>query len=169
MTRKNHCFIVIILCLQTIYNCIVSIIGQYIYAYFLKTYPDVNPPNSSNVTLWVREDFQLNEETCLQDNTSNPNNSAQIWAQQHSADLIFRMTLWRAFPVIIMTYLFGLYASYLNRRLILFLSIIGNAIHVVIYQAIIYKNLALYWWYIAAFIAGFAGGTNVLSQSIFIV
>ena len=169
MARKNHYFIVIILCLQTIYNCIVSIIGQYIYAFFLKTYPDVYPSNGTNLTLWVREDFQLNEEQCREENTTNVNNSAQTWAQQHSADLIFRMTLWRAFPVIIVTYLFGLYASYLNRRLILFLSLVGNAIHVVIYQAIIYENLALYWWYISAFIAGFAGGTNVIGKSIFIL
>ncbi|CAF1497661.1 unnamed protein product [Rotaria sordida] len=83
-------------------------------------------------------------------------------SQQQSADLIFQATLWRAFPVIIITYLFGLYTSQLNRRLILILSIIGNALHGIIYQAIIYKNLAEYWWYISAFIAGLAGGTNIL-------
>lgn len=164
MVDRNNAFIVIILCLQTIYNSIVSIIGQYIYAYFLKTYPDVFPSNGSNVTLWTREDFRLNEEQCMENETTNPNNSAQIWAQEHSADLLFRMTLWRAFPVIVITYLFGLYASYLNRRLILFVSIIGNAIHVGIYQAIIYKNLALFWWYIAAFTAGVSGGTNVIGK-----
>ncbi len=36
--------------------------------------------------------------------------------------------------------------------------------HVVIYQAIIDKNLAEYWWYISAFIAGLAGGTNVIGE-----
>ena len=154
MPGNNNSFIVITLCLQTVYNCIVSITGQYIYGFFLRTYPDNFPSNKSNGSLW------LDEEASCTENTSN--NSAQIWAQQNSADLIFKATLWRAFPVIVTTYLYGLYASYLNRRLILFISLVGNAAHVIIYQAIIYRNLAVYWWYISAFIAGLAGGTNVL-------
>jgi hypothetical protein len=162
MTNNNNYFIVAILCLQTIYNCILSIVGQYIYGYYLKTYPDNNPSNGTNISFFISENFQLNEETCAANTSNNSNNSAQLWAQERSADLIFQATLWRAFPVIIITYLFGLYASYLNRRLILLISLLGNGIHVIIYQAIIYKNLAEYWWYISSFIAGLAGGTNVL-------
>jgi hypothetical protein len=162
MIDNNNYFIVTILCLQTIYNCILSIIGQYIYRYFLKNYPNNVPQNGTNITFWMSESFQSNEDKCAENSTDNSTNAAQVWAQEHSADLIFQATLWRAFPVIIITYLFGLYASYFNRRLILLISIIGNTIHVIIYQAIIYKNLALYWWYIAAFIAGSAGGTNLL-------
>jgi hypothetical protein len=150
--NSNNYFIVTILCLQTIYNCIVSIVGQYIYGFFLQTYPDNFPKNGTNISL------ELNEDKC----TDNLNNSAQAWAQQRSADLIFQATLWRAFPVIIITYLFGLYASKLNRRFVLLISIFGNSIHVIVYQAIIYKHLAEYWWYISAFIAGLSGGTNVL-------
>jgi hypothetical protein len=156
--NSNNYFIVTILCLQTIYNCIVSIVGQYIYGFFLQTYPDDHPKNGTNISFFTINSFELNEEKC----TDNLNNSVQAWAQQRSADLIFRATLWRAFPVIIITYLFGLYASHLNRRFVLLISIFGNAIHVIIYQAIIYKNLAEYWWYISAFIAGLSGGTNVI-------
>lgn len=156
MFENNNYFIVSILCLQTIYNCIHSIVGQYIYGYFLKNYPNIPSDNGTNVTFFL---LINNEEQC----TSTSNDSAQIWAQQQSADLIFQATLWRAFPVIIITYLFGHYASRLNRRLILLLSIFGNAIHTIIYQIIIYKHLPIYWWYISAFIAGLAGGTNVLS------
>jgi ABC-type uncharacterized transport system permease subunit len=47
---------------------------------------------------------------------------------------------------------------------VLLVSIFGNAMHVGIYQAIIYKNLAIYWWYISAFTAGLAGGTNVIGS-----
>ncbi|CAF1522517.1 unnamed protein product, partial [Rotaria sordida] len=147
MNDSNSYFILIIICLQTLYNCILAIIGQYIYGYFLRTYYDMyqNWTIIKNSSLKI-DIFELNREQ----------------SQQQSADLIFQATLWRAFPVIIITYLFGLYTSQLNRRLILILSIIGNALHVIIYQAIIYKNLAEYWWYISAFIAGLAGGTNIL-------
>jgi hypothetical protein len=161
MIDNNSYFILIILCLQTIYNCIVSIIGQYIYGFFLKTYPDI-PQNGTNISLFAIDSFGLSEEKCTGNTTDNSTNPAQAWAQEHSADLIFRTTLWRAFPVIIITYLFGLFAARLNRRLVLLLSIFGNAIHVLIYQAIIYKSLAEYWWCIAAFIAGLSGGTNLL-------
>ncbi|CAF4320829.1 unnamed protein product, partial [Rotaria sordida] len=159
----NSYFILIIICLQTLYNCILAIIGQYIYGYFLRTYYDMYQNwtiiNNSSLKIDI---FELNREQCIENTTDISNGSAQIWAQQQSADLIFQATLWRAFPVIIITYLFGLYTSQLNRRLILILSIIGNALHVIIYQAIIYKNLGEYWWYISAFIAGLAGGTNIL-------
>ena len=157
MPDSNRCFIVGILCLQTLYNCIVSIIGQYIYGYFLEIYPD-SPHNRSHISLVEQS------EQCSTNATETTNNSAQAWAQQRSADLIFRLTLCRAFPVIVVTYVFGLYASQLNRRIVLFVSILGNAIHVVIYQGIIYRYLAEYWWYVSAFIAGCAGGTNVLSE-----
>jgi hypothetical protein len=161
MVDSNSYFIVTILCLQTVYNCILSIVGQYIYSFFLQTYPDL-PQNGTNISFLVTDGFGSGKETCTTNTTDNSNNSAQAWAQQRSADLIFQATLWRAFPVIITTYLYGVYASRLNQRIVLILSIFGNTMHVVIYQAIIYKNLAEYWWYISAFIAGLAGGTNVL-------
>ncbi|CAF3101257.1 unnamed protein product [Rotaria socialis] len=164
MIDCNSYFIITILCLQTLYNCIVSIIGQYIYGFFLRTYDDI-PLNwtiiTDDVSVTIKM-FKLNQEQCVENTTDLSNSSAQAWAQQQSADLVFRATLWRAFPVIVITYLFGLYASRLNRRLVLIFSILGNSIHVLIYQAIIYKNLAEYWWYVAAFIAGLAGGTNIL-------
>ncbi|CAF0849540.1 unnamed protein product [Adineta steineri] len=159
MADINSYFIVSMICLQTLYNCALSICGQYIYQYYLKTYPAHNWTNTSSFTINLYESVQ---ETCAQNTTDVSNNSAEIWAQQRSADLIFQTTLWRAFPVIIITYLYGLYASRLNQKLVLLLSIIGNAIHVIIYQAIVYENLPEYWWYISAFIAGLAGGTNVL-------
>ncbi|CAF4894331.1 unnamed protein product, partial [Rotaria sp. Silwood1] len=115
----------------------------------------------NNLSLKI-DTYESNQEQCTKNTKNISNNSAETWAQQRSADLIFRATLWRAFPVIIVTYLFGLYASQLNRQLVLILSLFGNIIHVIIYQAIIYKNLAEYWWYIAAFIVGLAGGTNIL-------
>ncbi len=118
MIDDSKYFIVIILSLQIIYNCILSVIGQYIYGYFVKTYPGIPSGNGTNLSLFTIGDLRLNEETCTANSTANPNNSAQAWAQQRSVDLIFQTTLWRAFPVIIITYLFGLYASYLNRRLI---------------------------------------------------
>jgi hypothetical protein len=158
MVISNNYFIVTILCLHTIYNCTLSIVGQYIYQFFLRTYPNIPSENGTNISLFTSDNFELNEGQCRNSSST----SAQDWAQQRSADLIFRTTLWRAFPLIIITYLFGLYGPYLNRRIILLLSILGNAIHVIIYQAIIYKNLAEYWWYISAFVAGLSGGTNVL-------
>ncbi|CAF4178992.1 unnamed protein product [Rotaria sp. Silwood2] len=163
MNNSNNYFIVTIFCLQTLYNCILAVIGQCIYGFFLQTYPDTyqNWTIINNLSLKI-DTFELNRDQCTENTTDISNNSAQIWAQQHSADLIFRATLWRAFPVIIVTYLFGLYASQLNRRLVLILSVFVNAIHVIIYQVIIYKNLAEYWWYISAFIAGLGGGTNIL-------
>ncbi|UJR14444.1 hypothetical protein I4U23_001441 [Adineta vaga] len=165
MIATNTYFVVSMICFQTLYNCCLSIVGQYIYQFFLKNYPnDDDSPKWTNITSLMIYFYESNQETCEQNTTTNTSaNAAEVWAQQRSADLIFQSTLWRAFPVIVITYLFGLYASQLNRRLILFLSLFGNGIHVVIYQAIVYKNLPEYWWYISAFVAGFSGGTNVLS------
>ena len=167
MSRQSF-FVVTILCLQTLYNCIVSIIGQYIYGYFLQTYPDGSTNGTNGSYLSISYDFtdsrQLHHEQCAANKTGLTNNSSEDWAQQHSADLLFRMTLWRAFPVIVSTYLFGVYSSRLNRRLVLLVSIFGNAMHVVIYQGIIYGHLAEYWWYVSAFTAGLAGGTNVIGK-----
>ena len=168
MVDKQSIFVVTILCLQTLYNCIVSVIGQYIYGYFLQTYPGGSPNGTNGSYLFISHDLadslQLHQEQCAANKTDLTNNSAQGWAQQHSADLIFQMTLWRAFPVIVTTFLYGVYSSRLNRRLVLLVSIFGNALHVAVYQGIIYDHLAEYWWYIAAFIAGLAGGTNVIGS-----
>jgi hypothetical protein len=162
MVDHNSYFIVIIICLQTIYNCILSVVGQYIYGYYLETYPDILPQNGTNISFFTTYRFALNEEKCTDNTTNNSDNSAQFWAQERSAELIFRTTLWKAFPLIVITYLFGLHASLLNRRLILLFSLCGNIIHTIICQAIIYMHLAEYWWCVAAFIAGLSGAPNLL-------
>ncbi|CAF2158217.1 unnamed protein product [Rotaria magnacalcarata] len=100
MIDCNSYFIITILCLQTLYNCVVSIIGQYIYGFFLRTYDDIPLnwtiiTNDASVTINM---FKLNQEQCVENTTDLSNSSAQTWAQQQSADLVFRATLWRAFP-----------------------------------------------------------------------
>lgn len=162
MVQTANCFVVSLVCLQALYNCCLSVVGQYIYKYFLESYPHDGPHNSTNISTIVSETFRSDRNTCASDASNTSSSAAELWAQQRSADLLFQATLWRAFPVVVVTYLFGLYASRLNRRAVLFLSLLGNTAHVVIYQAIIYEHLPEYWWYISSFIAGFSGGTNVL-------
>ena len=162
MNKKQSVFIVSILCLQTVFNCIVSVFGQYIYQYYLEIYSN----HSQNGTHFYHWKEKHEEVQCLTANQSEGgvNNSAEIWAQEQSADLSYRMTLWRSFPVVITTYLFGVYARKMNRRLALCVSIFGNTLHALIYQAIIYRYLSGYWWYISPLIAGLSGGTNVISK-----
>ncbi|CAF0951285.1 unnamed protein product [Adineta ricciae] len=163
MIDNNTCFVMSMMCFHTLCNCCLAILGQYIYQYFLANYPNDDSRAWINITSLTSHIYESNQGTCMQNTTAeNTTSAAEVWAQKRSADLIFQSTLWRAFPVIIVTYLFGLYASRLNRRLVLFLSLFGGALHVVICQAIIYRDLPEYWWYIASFIVGIAGGTNVV-------
>ena len=161
MFDRKSFFIVSVLSLQTVYSCIMSTIGQFIYGSYLQTYPN----DTQNRTIHTIDSFkQTDKESQCASNTTT--SAAQEWAQQQSAQLLFEMTLWRAFPVIIVTYLFGLYAFRLNRRIVLVLSIFGNGLHVVIYQGIMYRYLAgSWWWYSSAFIAGLSGGTNIISKA----
>ena len=165
MIDNNICFVMSMMCFNTLYNCCVAVLGQYIYRYFLENYPNDDSRVWINITSLESHIYESNQGSCVQNTTAeNTTSAAEAWAQKRSADLIFQSTLWRAFPVIIVTYLFGLYASRLNRRLVLFLSLFGGTLHVVICQVIIYKDLPEYWWYISAFIVGIAGGTNIVGS-----
>jgi hypothetical protein len=168
MFNKTTCLIVTILCLQTVYSCLISVIGQYIYKYYLARYPN-SSHNGTNMSYTFHSlnlhSFQrLQHESCTMNTSDKTDQSAQIWAEEQSADLLSRMALWRAIPVIIITYVFGVYASQLNQSIVLLMSIVGNTMHVVIYQGIIYQYLDEHWWCISAFIAGLAGGTNIISS-----
>ncbi|CAF1057093.1 unnamed protein product [Rotaria sordida] len=149
-----------ILSLQTLCTCIISIIGQYIYAYYLNIYPI--PPNStynfSTITSMTTYNFlkKFNDDTkqCIESDIS-PDSDAQAWAQEQSADLFFWTNLCSSCPLIIMTYILGLYTPKLGQRFVLILPMIGTLIQFIIWLAIIYFHLPDYWWYIAAVIVGF--------------
>ena len=90
--------------------------------------------------------------------------AAQAWAQQRSADLFFWINVWSFCPIIIMTYVLGLYTPALGRRLVLILPMLGTAIQLIIWLSIIYSSLPEYWWYIAAFVVGLSGSDNIRSK-----
>ncbi|CAF3622046.1 unnamed protein product [Rotaria sp. Silwood1] len=159
----------IILCLQTACHCVILTVGQYIYAYYLQTYPSTSN-TTQNFTKIIMPSFHhlkiVNTALtqCIDNTTSNSSNSnAQIWAQEQSADLFFRIDLWNSCPMIIMTYILGLYTPKLGRRFVLIISMLGTTSQLIIWLAIIYLNLADYWWYIASFIVGLSGSTFVLN------
>lgn len=159
MSGVSNYAIAIILCLQTIINCLSSTIGQYIYAFYLHTYS-----NSSNLfDILTRIDNETN--ACVQTNISSASD-AQLWAQQRSAHLFFRTNLASSCPVIIMTYILGLYTSKLGKRFVLLLPMIGGGSQVAIWLAIIYFYLSEFWWYIAAFITGLSGSTGLLGLAL---
>ncbi|CAF1190088.1 unnamed protein product [Rotaria sordida] len=157
-----------ILSLQTLCTCIISIIGQYIYAYYLNIYPI--PPNStynfSTITSMTTYNFlkKFNDDTkqCIESDIS-PDSDAQAWAQEQSADLFFWTNLCSSCPLIIMTYILGLYTPKLGQRFVLILPMIGILIQFSIWLAIIYFHLPDYWWYIAAVIVGISGSSGILS------
>jgi hypothetical protein len=169
MPGVSNYAIAVILCLQTLINCLNSTIGQYIYAFYLHTYP-----NSSNYTITnAYHSFEtliiINNKSneCVKNNIS-ADNDAELWAQQRSADLFFRTNLISSCPVIIMTYILGLYTSKLGNRFVLLLPMIGGTIQYAIWLAIIYFYLSEFWWYIAAFIIGLSGSGGVLGINTFI-
>jgi len=159
-----------ILSLQTLCTCVISTIGQYIYAYYLDTYPI--PPNSTYnfTTISPSSSYNFlknfNDETkqCLESDVY-PNSDAQEWSQQRSADLFFWTNLCSSCPLIIMTYILGLYTPKLGQRFVLILPMIGILAQFAIWLAIIYFHLPEYWWYIAAVIVGLSGSSSVLSMN----
>jgi MFS family permease len=160
-----------ILSLQTLCTCVISTIGQYIYAYYLGTYPI--PPNSTSnwttISPFVSYNFlkNFNDETKkCQNGDLFPDDDVQEWAQQRSADLFFWTNLYTSCPLIIVTYILGLYTPKLGHRFVLILPMIGTLIQFAIWLAIIYFHLPEYWWYIAAVIIGLSGSSSVLSMNI---
>lgn len=168
MTYLNNYAIAIILCLQTACHSVISTVGQYIYASFLQIYP--YPSNTTgNLTFhwWhsVRK-TRIFAEPWVEISNHSSDSSAQLWAQEQSADLFFRIDLWNSCPLILMTYILGVYTPKLGRRLVLILPMLGTVIQLAIWLAIIYFHLANYWWYIASFIVGLSGSTYVFSKRI---
>jgi len=169
MSDINAYILGAILSLQTLCTCVISTIGQYIYAYYLSIYPI--PPNSTSNFTTISPGFSynflrnFNDETkkCQEDDDSRYYD-AQDWAQQRSADLFFWTNLCSSCPVIITTYILGLYLSKLGQRFVLILTMIGTFIQFVIWLCIIYFHLPEYWWYIAAVIIGLTGSSSVLSM-----
>ncbi|UJR13101.1 hypothetical protein I4U23_000125 [Adineta vaga] len=146
MSNVNIYAIGSILCLQTLSNCVISTIGQYVYLFYLQIYS-----LNLNITLnFTNDSFVYNE------------NNADEWAQQQSADLYSKRELWSSIPMIIMTCLLGLYVTKLGRRFVLILPMIGLSIQLFIWLLIIYFQLKTYWWYIAAFILGLTGADGTL-------
>lgn len=165
MSDKSAYIIGAILSLQTLCTCIISSIGQYIYAYYLDTYSN-SSNNTYNYTTISSYNFlrNFNEENkkCDESDIFQDAN-AQEWAQEKSADLFFWTNLCSSCPVIIMTYILGLYISKLGQRFVLILPMFGTLIQFAIWLAIIYFHLPEYWWYIAAVIIGLSGSSSVLS------
>jgi len=155
-----------ILSLQTLCTCIITTIGQYIYVYYLETYPVPSNSTSNFTTLssFTSLKYHDHSKTCVEGDIS-PSNDAQAWAQQRSADLFFWTSLYSSCPVILMTYILGLYTSKLGERFVLILPMIGTVGQFGIWLAIIYFNLPEYWWYIAAVVIGLSGSSSVLSMT----
>lgn len=164
MTTVSNTIITILFSLQTLYTCLSLTIGQYIYAYYLQVYPNVS--NGTGVQL----DYLLQVSSNQTDQCVNSENSsdadARVWTQERSANLFFWINLLSAGPLILMTYLLGLYTSKLGYRLVALLPIIGGIMQMAIWLAIIYLKLPDVWWYIAAIVVGFSGSTGVLGRHI---
>jgi hypothetical protein len=167
MMTVNIIAIAGVMCLQALSTCILSIVGQYNYAFYLKTYSN----HTKNVThkstlssVYVTGVTANVNERCQVNAINRADNEAEIWAQQHSANLFFWINLWNSIPMIIMTCILGLYVPLLGRRFVLMIPMLGKAIQLSIWQAIIYEHLSEYWWYIAAFIVGISGSDSVLSK-----
>ncbi|CAF1177892.1 unnamed protein product [Adineta steineri] len=166
MTYISNYAIATILCLQTVCHSIISTVGQYIYASYLQTYPSNGTQNfTTNFIPSIHLLKSINDASsqCI-DNTSNSSNSnAQVWAQEQSADLFFRIDLWNSCPMIIMTYILGVYTPKLGRQFVLIVPMLGTTGQLAIWLAIIYFHLADYWWYIASFIVGLSGSSYILN------
>lgn len=158
-----------ILSLQTLCTCVISIIGQFIYAYYLDIYSN-SSNKTSNFTItntistynFLRK-FTEDTKKCS-DSDILADSDAQSWAQEKSADLYFWTNLYCSGPLIIMTYILGLYTPKLGRRLILTLPMVGILFQFIIWLTIIYFHLPDYWWYISSVIIGLSGSTGVLSM-----
>lgn len=159
MIYVNNYVIAIILCLQTACQSVISTVGQYIYASFLQIYPSSGNTTGNFTRLpW----HSMKKSSILM---ASSESDAQLWAQEQSADLFFRIDLWNSCPLILTTYILGFYTPKLGRRMVLIFPILGTAIQLSIWLAIIYLHLADYWWYIASFIVGLSGSTFVFSRN----
>jgi hypothetical protein len=160
MSVASSSVVTIILSLQTLYSCISLTIAQYIYAYYLQTYP-----NSSNSTVTDLSDpieLSPNETNQCAQNHNSSDSNARLWAQEQSADLYFWINLMSSFPLIVMTYILGLYASKLGKRFLILLPISGAAIQMSIWLALIYLDISYVWWLIGAIIESSSGSSGVL-------
>ena len=155
-----------VLSLQTLCTCIIFTLGQFIYTFYLQTYALSWPPTQHlpNVTTTATATSVNSSGKCPQIGSSR-DSRVQAWAQQQSADLFFWTNVWSCCPIIIMTYILGLYTPKLGRRFVLILPMIGIAVQLIIWLAIIYFHLPKHWWYIAAFIVGLSGSDNIRSRS----
>ena len=149
--------------LQTLCTCLTITSGQYIYSYYLDTYPV--PPNSTTnfttISPFALARFNENNKKCVEGDDT-PTKDAQAWAQERSADLFFWTTLISSCPIILMTYILGLYTPQLGKRFVLVLPMFGTLAQFAIWLAIIYFHLPEYWWYITAVVVGFSGSSGVL-------
>ncbi|CAF1005937.1 unnamed protein product [Rotaria magnacalcarata] len=164
MTNVSSYTIATVLILQTLCSCIIFTFGQYIYIYYLSKYPFLPYLIQNSTTVSARSYVQkINNNFPGKCSESGIvlNRDAQSWAQQRSADLFFWTNLSSCFPIIIMTYILGIYTPKLGRRFVLMIPIIGIACQLTIWLAIIYFHLPEYWWYIAAFIVGLSGSDNI--------
>jgi MFS family permease len=154
-----------VLSLQTLSTCIIFTLGQYIYTFYLQTYAfSLNGiSNLTTTASYVQKIKNDSPGKCVKGNISL-DSTAQAWAQQRSADLFFSTNLWSCGPIIIMTYILGLYTPKLGRRFVLLLPMVGTTVQLSIWLSIIYYHLPEYWWYIAAFIVGLSGSDNVRSM-----
>ena len=151
-----------ILCLQTVSQCVVSTLGQYIYASFLQLYP-----NASNFTETVSDTLVrslMSSAKCPASAVNSSDSNAQLWAQQQSADLFYRIDLWKSFPMVVMTYLLGIYTPTLGRRLVFVIPMCGTGLQLFLWLAIIYLHSPDFWWCIASFVVGLSGSSAVLSE-----
>lgn len=169
MSSTNNFAITAILSIQTLSTCLISTIGQYIYAFYLDIYAHQSN-GTHNVSVETFQRFYLvraineNSSQCVKSDLIESDNDAQAWAQQRSADLFFWTNLCSSIPVIIMTYVLGIYVKQLGKRFVLTLTMIGSASQFGIWLTIIYFHLAEYWWYIAAIITGLTGSNGVMSK-----
>jgi hypothetical protein len=168
MTYVNNYVIATILSIQTVCHCVLLTVGQYIYASYLQIYPypSNTTGNLTDLSFHFLRNGKIFSKYFIENANHSSDSSAQLWAQEQSADLFFRIDLWKSCPLVLMTYILGFYTPKLGRRVILILPMLGTAIQSAIWLAIIYFHLADYWWYIASFIVGLSGSTYVLSKRI---
>ncbi|CAF1196319.1 unnamed protein product [Adineta steineri] len=170
-SNLNIYAIIAITCLQSLCSSVLAVVGQYIYASYLK-----NDPLTSNMTLTMpNNSFQSsilqttsNNMACGEDPNSTTSQT-QIWAQQRSADLFFWINLSNGIPVIIMTYILGLYTPKLGVRIVALLPMFGTVIQLSIWLAIIYFHLLEYWWIISSIILGLTGSIGVLNLVLLLI
>jgi hypothetical protein len=122
---------------QTFYYSLAASIGQYIYDYYLKTYIPASTLSSQTSLLPTTTENQFSQ--CQDQSNSVP---AQQWAQQKSSNLFFYQTVASSIPIILMTYILGLYTHQLGRKFVLVLTMFGNIFQYAIWLFIIYYQVS---------------------------